>query len=354
MRRMTPAALAFFFLCPVAHAQQWTVEQREVIEQLKTCWDIWEDALQAGDPAPWLERCADPGFTYWADEAVPAGVEMTRRAWGTWMESDYQWLDLRPLVVTIHDDIAIMQFYGYWNEKRPDGRAIIEGKRMEVFRKVDGRWLLLAGHATAPPETPVSAPVEAEPTHPAGQEPRPTPPPTEGTLRLTISPGSAQVQIDNQAVQGRTHSLPPGEHRVTASAAGYESFNRDIRIVVGETSRLSITLEEEPPASQCETFNTTDYNVDGSCFDAQPRPKVPTIVPLTDNIPGRPSPATLAIKVNIDGTVALVLSITNSDNAAFTQAALLFAQTIEYNPAQKNGQAVVGWTLQVFYPGRRQ
>lgn len=164
MRRKAPAAVAFVFLLPmVAHAQEWTVEQREVIEQLKTCWDIWEDALQAGDPDPWLEMCADPAFTYWADEAVPAGIEMTRRAWGTWMESDYRWVDLRPLVVTIHDDIAIMQFYGYWNEKRPNGRAIVEGKRMEVFRKVNGRWLLLAGHATAPPETPVSASVEAEP-----------------------------------------------------------------------------------------------------------------------------------------------------------------------------------------------
>ena len=343
MRRMAPAALAFVFLLPmVAHAQQWTVEQQEVIEQLKTCWDIWEDGLQAGDPAPWLERCADPAFTYWADEAVPAGIEMARRAWATWMESDYRWVDLRPLVVTIHDDIAIMQFYGYWNEKRPDGRVITEGKRTEVFRKVNGRWLLLAGHATVPPESPVSAPLEAEQ------------PSAEGTLRLTLNPSSAQVQIDNQAVQGRTHSLSPGQHRVTASAAGYESFSRDISIVVGETLRLGITLEEELLASQCETFNTTDYNADGSCFDSQPRPMAATIVPLTPEIQGRPSPATLAIKVNIDGTVALVLPITNSDNAAFTQAALVFAKSIEYNPAQKNGQAVVGWTLQVFYPGRRQ
>ena len=202
MRRMAPAALAFVFLLPMAaHAQQWTVEQQEVIEQLKTCWDIWEDALQAGDPSPWLERCADPDLTYWADDAVPAGIEMQRRAWATWMESDYRWVDLRPLVVTIRDDIAIMQFYGYWNEKRPDGRVVTEAKRTEVFRKVNGRWLLLAGQATVPPELPVSALVAAER------------PPTEGTLRLTLSPSSAQVQIDNQAVQGRTHGLSPGKHR---------------------------------------------------------------------------------------------------------------------------------------------
>ena len=238
-----------------------------------------------------------------------------------------------------------------------------------------------AGPTAAPDETPPVASTEGQPTavdssaglveaeEPGAEQPSaetpplpttqserrpPPPPPTEGTLRLTLSPASAQVQIDNRGVRGRTHSLPPGPHRVTASAAGYESFSRDIGIVVGETFRLNITLEEEPPASQCETFNTTDYNVDGSCFDAQPRPKAATIVPLTPEIEGRPSPVTLAIKVNIDGTVALVLPIAPSDNAAFTQAALVFARSIEYNPAQKNGQAVVGWTQQVFYPGRRE
>ena len=112
--------------------------------------------------------------------------------------------------------------------------------------------------------------------------------------------------------------------------------------------------DEETIVTQCEIFNSTDYNADGSCFDTQPRPKVATLVPLTPEIEGRPSPATLAVKVNADGSVALALVIGPSDNSAFTEAALLFARSIEYNPAQKDGQAVRGFTLQVFLPGLRQ
>ena len=207
-----------------------------------------------------------------------------------------------------------------------------------------------AGAATGSetPATPAEAgdSVAAEP-----EAPRRPPPPTDGTLTfVALSPRTAQISIDGSAVRGLNHRLPPGEHRVTASAPGYRPFNRTVAIVLGETTRLGITLEEQPPETQCETFNTRDYNVDGSCFDAQPRPRVATLVPLPAGIQERPSPATLAIKVNIDGSVALVLPINPSDNAAFTQAALVFARDIEYNPAQKNGQPVVGWTQQIFYP----
>ena len=112
--------------------------------------------------------------------------------------------------------------------------------------------------------------------------------------------------------------------------------------------------DEETIVTQCELFNTTDYNADGSCFDAEPRPKAATLVPLTPEIQGSPGPISMAVKVNTDGTVAVVLIITRSDNQVFTKAAIDFARSIEYNPALKDGQAVVGWTQQVFVPGPRQ
>ncbi len=209
-----------------------------------------------------------------------------------------------------------------------------------------------AGAATGS-ETP-STPAEVDESAAVEPEvPRQPPPPTDGTLTLAaLSPRTAQVSIDGRAVRGLTHRLPPGDHRVTASAPGYQAFARSVTVVLGETFRLAIRLEEEVPEVQCETFNTIDYNIDGSCFDAQPRPRVATLVPLPAEIQDRPSPATLAVKVNVDGSVALVLTVSPSDNPAFTQAALVFARDIEYNPAQKNGQPVVGWTQQRFFPAR--
>ena len=72
------------------------------------------------------------------------------------------------------------------------------------------------------------------------------------------------------------------------------------------------------------------------------------IVPRLADILGNPSPATLAIKVNPDGSVAMTVVLQPSDNETFTEVAIQFAQNIEYNPAQKNGQPVAGWTQQVF------
>ena len=112
--------------------------------------------------------------------------------------------------------------------------------------------------------------------------------------------------------------------------------------------------DAETIGTQCEWFNTTDYNADGSCFDAEPTPKVATLVPFTPEIPGRPEPLSMAVEVNTDGTVAAVLVITRSDNQIFTRAVIDFARSIEYNPARKDGQAVRGWTEQVFVAGPRQ
>ena len=201
--------------------------------------------------------------------------------------------------------------------------------------------------AASPP--PDSAAAVAPPPEP--------PPPAEGTLRLTLSPNTAQVQIDRQGVQGLTHALAPGNHRITASASGYEPFDATVRIAAGQTRILAIRMTEvapPPPVSQCDDFNPDTYNLNGECFDAQPRPQQATFVPLTPQIQGRPTPVILAIKVNQDGSVAQVLQIRGSDNQQFTILAIQFARGIPYNPAQKNGRPIAGWTQQLFHPGARQ
>jgi TonB family protein len=105
--------------------------------------------------------------------------------------------------------------------------------------------------------------------------------------------------------------------------------------------------------SQCEALGPS-YNADGSCFDRQPQPKAAPLVPLTADVSGTPSQAIIGIKVKADGSVETVTVLTPSDDAAFTVLAVEFARSIEYNPAQKDGQTVAAWTQQVFYPGPRQ
>ena len=58
----------------------------------------------------------------------------------------WDWIDAYPIRVRVYDDIAIMQFFGRWRVENPDGPQELQQKRTEVFRKVNGRWLLIAGH----------------------------------------------------------------------------------------------------------------------------------------------------------------------------------------------------------------
>ena len=130
-----------------ASAQQWTSEQEEVITQLEECWDIWVVATHDGSPDAWIDSCTDD-FRYRGDEiGAPNGVAELRRTWGEVVATDAYWVSLRPLDIRIIDDVAIVHFYGSWNEKQGEERVTQERQRTEVFHKEDGRWLLIAGHS---------------------------------------------------------------------------------------------------------------------------------------------------------------------------------------------------------------
>ena len=80
-------------------------------------------------------------------------------------------------------------------------------------------------------------------------------------------------------------------------------------------------------------------------------------VPLTTfyhaTMTRRPSrPATLTIEVLPDGSPGTVIVKDPSDVPEFTITAVEFAKGLTYEPAQKNGSAVVGWLELEFYAGR--
>ncbi len=181
-------------------------------------------------------------------------------------------------------------------------------------------------------------------------------PPPDGSLAVILSPRTASITIDGRSVSGLDHMLPPGPHRVAASAPGYVSVTRSVDIISGQPARLRIALVEDappPPVSQCTDFDPDSYNLNGECFDSRARPRETTLVPLTEEIIEVPSIAVLAIKVRADGTAETVIPVTPSDNTAFTILAINFALALDYQPAQKDGRAVTAWTQQVFHPKAR-
>ena len=180
-------------------------------------------------------------------------------------------------------------------------------------------------------------------------EPDPPPPPAPGRLVLAGLPEGAVVLVGGQVRRGTNISLSPRVYRLVVRADGYEDYAQDVRIRAGQ--RMDVAVEMVL-ISQCETLGPS-YNADGSCFDRQPSPKAAPFVPLTADITGTPEQAIIGIKVKADGSVEFVTTLTPSNDAAFTVLALEFARSIEYNPAQKDGQPVTAWTQQIFFPAPR-
>jgi len=130
-------------------AQQWSSQEQEVLDHLAECWDLWMDGIRAGSPEEWISQCSTPAATYWgAQDGAPNDNEFLRRTWKIISTQDLGWTDMRPVSLTVQGDVAVLHFYGYWRAPGTDGEIVTEAKRTEVFRRIDGRWKLMAGHAT--------------------------------------------------------------------------------------------------------------------------------------------------------------------------------------------------------------
>ena len=130
-------------------AQQWSSQEQGVLDDLAECWDVWMEGIRAGSPEQWISQCSTPESTYWgAQDGAPNDNAFLRRAWPLIRTQDRGWVDMRPVMMSVQGDVAVLHFYGYWRAPAGDGEVVTEAKRTEVFRLVDGRWKLLVGHAT--------------------------------------------------------------------------------------------------------------------------------------------------------------------------------------------------------------
>ncbi len=138
-------------LAPEAVAQQWSAEQEEVLDHLVECWDIGMGGFKSGSHERWIAECSTPEQTYWLSNwGAPSynEHENIRRNFDSDRKQILGWVDIRPVSLTVVDDIAVLHFYGAWRIAIPDGEKVEQTRRTEVFRRIDGRWKLMAGHAT--------------------------------------------------------------------------------------------------------------------------------------------------------------------------------------------------------------
>ena len=115
------------FSPPVA-AQAWSPQQEEVLAHVRACWDAW----RTKDFDRWISVCRPaPDFAHWqTGQGAPQRIESWRKtAEHSWRATSiqYDWYDIRPLVVQISGDVAVVHFYGYFASTVDAQQTVREG-----------------------------------------------------------------------------------------------------------------------------------------------------------------------------------------------------------------------------------
>ena len=185
--------------------------------------------------------------------------------------------------------------------------------------------------------------------------PRPiTPPGTPGKLVLRSVPQGARVTLDGQPVRGTQIDVPPGTYRLSVRAAGYRLYERQVAIMPGETSTVTVAMQESDDANMgpCDQFGPA-YNQDNMCFDTRPVPLSSTLIPIPSDAPVFPRQAILLIRVSRDGATLEARVYVPSNVDTFNDQARDMAKTLRWNPAQKNGEPVEAWVQWPFQAVRQ-
>src|SRR6267143_75212 len=183
--------------------------------------------------------------------------------------------------------------------------------------------------------------------------PPPIGPGSPGRLVLQNVPQGARISIEGQQVRGTQLDLPPGVHRLTVRAAGFQTYERQVIITAGETFSVRLDMQASDDCSgPCDRFGPA-YNQDNLCFDSRPVPLSPTLIPVPQDATVFPRAAILLVRVSRDGATMEARVYAPSNVDTFNNQALDMAKNLRWNPAQKNGEPTEAWVQWPFQPVRQ-
>ncbi len=205
----------------------------------------------------------------------------------------------------------------------------------------------------------------AEDSTAATSEPPAVPLPNVGTLVLKGLPRGAQVSIDGSPVESDSMELEPRTYKIEVERTGYEKYETSTAVGRGQNVVLQIEMQRvaEPPPAQpvrqataqanpvvdiCsqEPPTSIEYFRSRECFDTPPRELRAPVVSAPAGFQGDLVPVQVLVKVSVNGNAMLVLPGGRRQNAApeLQIAARLFAKdSLQYQPARKNGQPIEAW-----------
>ena len=134
--------LALALVLPTAQAQEWSPEQAQVWAAVQDLWEFYSTR----DLDPWYDAISEEyrGWTW--ESPAPMTKAQSRRFGEVSVDMGRAVVyHIHPLAIDIHGDVAIV-FYTYeMILEDADGVMTPEtGKWTDVYRRVDGRWLLIA------------------------------------------------------------------------------------------------------------------------------------------------------------------------------------------------------------------
>jgi hypothetical protein len=179
--------------------------------------------------------------------------------------------------------------------------------------------------------------------------------PNTGTLTLDGMPARGKVFVDGEPKEGSPLTLDAGSRKIEITAPGYEKYTATVAIRRGGDTAITVVMKRPAAGSAPATGGEgkgedvcalpgDNYNKDNACYDRPASPTVAPLVPLDDRIVGTPSYVQMWVRVSDDGRGLSFQFITHSSDPLFDRLAAGYAMTITYNPAQKNGKPVEGWS----------
>ena len=130
-------------------AQSWSAEEQEAIDHLRACWETWSTE----NYDTWTQTCnLDPSGSYWSSEELAPNSMATGQGYlrdivlQTLQDGDVVAWDIRPIKITTWGDVVGVYFYGIMHLRDSEGNvSIVQDRRLEILRKVDGRWSVVGG-----------------------------------------------------------------------------------------------------------------------------------------------------------------------------------------------------------------
>lgn len=188
----------------------------------------------------------------------------------------------------------------------------------------------------------------------------------EGVIRA-VSPGAAVVSA--MAVEEGVPKSPVGRLSVFVSRQGAATVTP---AVPGVPPVGGVPAPGQPPAIvvrpggqminvdsairaniNCDDPATNGINPALACWQVRARPRVPPTVAAPPSCGYDLTPVTVLVRVTETGETVDVRLFSPSHCHDFTEAAMRFARTLTFVPAQRDGRPIEAWTLVRIHPGER-